>query len=103
MGKFVVKLGTRVLCLITYFVDMDIRGKFTEHPHSVDESYFEHMRVAASFSRQLAQAAFCCGVHAVFPWMHCSTGSSKVKELHAQMTAGARSDVRDEQVEAFVA
>ncbi len=71
---------------------MDIRGKFTEHPESVGETYLEHMAVAAGFSRQLFKAAVCCGLHAVFPWKHCTTGSTTVKELHTQMTAGARAD-----------
>ncbi|MFT7473860.1 MAG: hypothetical protein ACI81L_000775 [Verrucomicrobiales bacterium] len=71
---------------------MRIREKFTEHPASVDETYAEHMRAAAGFSRQLARAAWCCGVHALLPWRHCSTGSEAVKELHEQMTAGARGD-----------
>lgn len=71
---------------------MDIRGKFTEHPSSVDETYFEHMAVATGFSRQLFKAAICCGLHGLFPWMHCTTGSTTVKELHAKMTAGARAD-----------
>lgn len=71
---------------------MALAGKFTEHPESVGETYFEHMAVAAGFSRQLLKAAFCCGMHAVFPWTHCTTGSTTVKELHAKMTAGARAD-----------
>ena len=71
---------------------MSIRGKFTEHPNSVDETYFEHMAVATGFSRQLFKAAICCGLHGLFPWMHCTTGSTTVKALHAEMTSGARSD-----------
>ena len=71
---------------------MSIRGKFTEHPESVGETYFEHLAVAAGFSRRLFKAAVCCGMHAIFPWKHCTTGSTAVKELHAQMTAGARAD-----------
>lgn len=71
---------------------MGIRGKFTEHPESVGETYFEHMGVAAGFSKKLFRAAICCGLHAIFPWMHCTTGSATVKQLHAEMAAGARAD-----------
>ena len=71
---------------------MSIRAKFTEHPNSVGETYFEHMGVAAGFSKQLFKAAFCCAIHAVMPWKHCTTGSTAVKQLHADMTAGARAD-----------
>ena len=42
--------------------------------------------------RDRFKAAICCGLHAVFPWMHCTTGSTTVKELHAKMTEGARAD-----------
>lgn len=71
---------------------MDLARKFNEHPASVDETYFEHMAVATGFSRKLFKAAICCGLHGLFPWKHCTTGSAMVKELHADMTAGARAD-----------
>lgn len=71
---------------------MDIRGKFTEHPNSVGETYFEHMSVATGFSRQLFKAAICCAIHGFFPWKHCTTGSTTVKALHTEMTSGARAD-----------
>lgn len=79
-----------MLHIFLYDVAMSIRGKFTEHPASVDETYLEHMRVAAGFSSELAKAAFCAAIHAVFPWRHCTTASTKVHELQAKMTAGAR-------------
>jgi len=71
---------------------MSIRGKFTEHPASVDETYFEHMRFAAGMSGKLIKAAWCCAIHAVMPWKHCTTGSTAIKEMHAVVTAGARAD-----------
>lgn len=74
---------------------MGISQKFTEHPNSVDETYVEHFKVAAGFSAKLLRAAWCCGVHAILPWRHCSTGSSAVKELYAEMTAGARAHVAE--------
>ena len=85
-----------------YYDVMSIRGKFTEHPASVDETYFEHMRVAAGFSRELAKASFCAAVHAVFPWRHCTTASTKVHELQAKMTAGARAQDESLQQLGFV-
>lgn len=74
---------------------MGISQKFTEHPKSVDETYVEHFKVAAGFSAKLLRAAWCCGVHALLPWRHCSTGSTAVKELYAEMTAGARANVAE--------
>ena len=72
---------------------MKLPQKFTEHPESVDESYFEHMAFAAGMSAKLLKAAWCCGVHAVMPWRHCTSGSTAIKEMHAIVTAGARADL----------
>lgn len=72
---------------------MSIRQRFTEHPASVGETYFEHFRMAAHFSRQLFGAAFACAMHAVVPSMHQTTASSKVRALCDEMTAGARGEV----------
>lgn len=74
---------------------MSIRGKFTEHPASVDETYFEHMAFAAGMSRQLLKAAWCCAVHAVMPWRHCTSGSDAIKEMYGTVTAGARADATE--------
>ncbi len=81
-----------MLGLLFYSFTMNLREKFTEHPASVDETYFEHMRFAAGMSRRLLRAAVCCGIHAVAPWRHCTTGSDAIKEMHSIVTAGARAD-----------
>lgn len=69
---------------------MGITQRFTEHPSSVDESYGEHFRVALHFSRELAGASLQAALHAFFPWMCCSSASSRIKQLNAEMTSGAR-------------
>jgi len=69
-----------------------IKQKFTEHPASVDETYLEHMAVSAGISRQLFRAALCAAIHSLFPWKHCTTASTKIKELHEVVTTGARAD-----------
>ena len=77
---------------LLYCFSMKLPQKFTEHPESVDETYFEHMAFAAGMSAKLLKAAWCCGVHAVMPWRHCTSGSAAIKEMHAIVTAGARAD-----------
>ena len=84
-----------MLARVSYSIGMDIRGKFTEHPSSVGETYFEHMAFAAGMSRKLLRAAYCCAVHALMPWRHCTSGSEAIKEMHALVTAGARADAGD--------
>ena len=46
---------------------MTLKQHFTEHPASVDETYFEHFKVAARFARCLTIAAGAAAVHAVIP------------------------------------
>ncbi|MEM7338023.1 MAG: DUF6356 family protein [Actinomycetota bacterium] len=71
---------------------MGIFTKFTEHPNSVDETYVEHMGVAFGFAWDLAKASGQAAVHAVFPFMCCSSASSRVNQIQARMTSGARAD-----------
>lgn len=63
---------------------------FTEHPNSVGESYPEHMRVAASVSRQLFGATFAALVHAFLPMFHKTTASDRIHCLHQCIEQGHR-------------
>lgn len=72
---------------------MKLPQKFTEHPESVGETYFEHMKFAAGMSAKLIKAAGCCAIHAVMPWRHCTSGSTAIKEMHAVVTAGERANL----------
>lgn len=75
---------------------MGIKQRFTDHPSSVDESYTEHLKIALHFSRELAGASVQAAVHAVFPWVCCSSASGRIKQLHAEMTSGARGRAVDQ-------
>ena len=71
---------------------MAMTRHFTEHPAAVGESYTEHFRVAAHFSRCLAKAAGAAAVHAIVPSMCKTTASECICELYAEMNSGARSN-----------
>ncbi|MBC5763850.1 DUF6356 family protein [Ramlibacter albus] len=58
---------------------------FTDHPASVGESYWEHMRFALGFSGTLFVAAGAALLHAVFPFVCEKTGSTLIKRLHARI------------------
>lgn len=58
---------------------------FKDHPASVGESYFEHMRAAFGFAVRLLGAACACLVHGLFPFLFTRTGSAMVKRLHDGM------------------
>ncbi|MDJ0610985.1 MAG: DUF6356 family protein [Kiloniellales bacterium] len=60
---------------------------FTEHPGTVNETYWEHMAVAGGFAIRLVLAALACAVHAVLPFLFVKTGSRIITELHESMVA----------------
>ena len=64
---------------------MKLTKLFTEHPRSVGESYFEHLRAAGSFSVTLFGAALCCAVHALLPFLFEKTGSTMIERLYDRM------------------
>ena len=61
---------------------------FTDHPHSVGETYAEHAAMASGFGWRLIVAGLACFVHAVFPFLCKSTGSRAVVQLHAKLIHG---------------
>lgn len=63
---------------------------FTEHPASVDETYFEHFLVATSFSLRMFTASLACLVHAVLPFLFVKTGSEAIESLYDRMVANRR-------------
>lgn len=74
---------------------MRLKRLFTEHPHSVGESYFEHMGVALSFAAPLLMAGFAALVHAVLPFLCMKTASGTVKRLHARMMSRTAHSAQD--------
>ncbi len=56
-----------------------------EHPRTVGETYFEHMRASLGTAGKLALAAGACVVHAVVPSLCTTTGSSMVLKLHGEI------------------
>jgi hypothetical protein len=63
------------------------RWSFTAHPASVGETYGEHFRSACKFSAGMISGGIACFVHAVFPFVFVTAGSSKVRELYERMVA----------------
>jgi len=66
--------------------NMSILKIFTQHPSSVNETYFEHMRVAYSFSARLGFASLAAFIHAIFPFLFKTTASNLIKKLNAEIT-----------------
>jgi hypothetical protein len=63
-----------------------IQTLFLDHPESVDETYFEHMRFAGTFSFWLLVAGLAAAVHAIVPALCETTASRIIQRLHTRMT-----------------
>ena len=55
---------------------------FLSDPRSIDESYFEHARVALTFAGVLAYAAFAALIHTIVPAFFEKTASRLIVELY---------------------
>lgn len=53
-----------------------MKNIFTDHPHSINETYFQHMRFASLFGFKMIIGGLACVVHAIFPFLCKNTGSS---------------------------
>jgi hypothetical protein len=54
---------------------------FTDHPRSVGETYFEHMRFAFAFGARMILGGGACLVHGLLPFLCTTTGSRTVASL----------------------
>ena len=77
---------------------MSFSSKFTEHPATVGETYGEHFASAMGFSLAMIRAAFCCAVHAVFPFLFEKTGSECITGLYDRMVSNRDRRARDRDV-----
>ena len=67
---------------------------FLDHPRTVGESYWAHLRVAGSFGVAMISGGTKALVHAVFPTMFETAGSDTIRKLHTIMVEkrGAKRD-----------
>lgn len=61
------------------------RRLFTEHPASVNETYWQHFANAMGFGLRMIAGGFVCIVHAFLPGVFCKTASGTIGELHDRM------------------
>ena len=52
-----------------------MKNIFTEHPHSIGESYFQHLKFAFTFGWKMVMGGSACMIHAIFPFLFQKTGS----------------------------
>jgi hypothetical protein len=63
---------------------------FTDHPHAMGESYWEHQRFALGFAGSLLVAGAACLVHALVPALCERTGSRAIEDLHGRLLQSRR-------------
>jgi hypothetical protein len=61
--------------------------RFTDHPASVNETYFQHLAMAFGFGGRMLIGAFACLVHGLFPWLCRTRGSDAIRTLHHRMVS----------------
>ena len=64
---------------------MSLARKFTEHPAAVGETYGQHFRAAMGVSLELFGTALVCAVHALFPWLFETAGSTRIAALYERV------------------
>ena len=67
---------------------------FTDHPTSLNESYFEHLVCAFSFATRMNIAGFACLIHSIFPFLFVNTGSSTIESLHVEMSDRSNNEAK---------
>lgn len=65
---------------------------FTDHPASVDETYFEHLMHATSFGGRMIVGGIACLVHGLVPGLCVKTGSRTIAALHHRMVVNRKKD-----------
>lgn len=64
-----------------------VKRIFADHPASVGESYFEHLRRAGSIGLRLVASGLACFIHALVPSAFTHTGSETIERLHREVIA----------------
>jgi hypothetical protein len=59
--------------------------RFTDHPATVNETYFQHMGTAFGFGGRMLLGSLACFVHGFFPWLCLTRGSDTIRALHHRM------------------
>ena len=58
-----------------------MKNIFTEHPHSIGESYFEHFCFAFKFGAQMVIGGLACILNAIFPFLFKKTASNYLLKM----------------------
>ena len=54
---------------------------FIRHPHSMGETYFQHLKFAMAFGMYMIIGGVACIIHAIFPFLFQKTGSNYLLKM----------------------
>ena len=60
-------------------------SKFTAHPHSVNETYCQHLKYACCTGLKLVRSGLACIVHGLFPFAFETYASDRIPALGDQL------------------
>lgn len=78
---------------------MTKKNLFTKHPHSIGETYFEHLFKAALFSMRLFLAATCCLIHSILPFLFKDSATDCIIKMVKELSQGKRAKSFNEKLE----
>ena len=58
---------------------------FTKHPHSVGETYFEHMKIAFNTAIKIQLVVLIIVIHAVFPFLFEHKGGDEIEKINKEL------------------
>jgi len=58
-----------------------MKNIFTKHPHSVNETYMQHLFFASGFGFRMMFGGLACLIHAVFPFLFIKTASNQLLKM----------------------
>lgn len=58
-----------------------MKNMFTNHPSSVGETYWEHMKNASTYGFNMLFGGIACLIHSVFPFIFKNTGSNVLLKM----------------------
>ena len=58
---------------------------FTKHPHSVGETYFEHMKKAIKYGLRIQLISLIIFVHATFPFLFEHDASDEIEKINKEL------------------
>lgn len=58
---------------------------FTDHPHQIGETYWQHMGQAFSFAAVMLGTAFACLVHGLVPCLFETRAKRTIETLHRRI------------------